>query len=281
MPPNYLVRRRRAVLLFALCILALALLTEQVRMADGRGIGWLGTAVEAALTPAAAALSRVGDALAHSWSLLREIGTLRTENARLAADVARLREENARLRPAAQENARLRALLAFKQQQPFRTVAARVIGRDPSRWFSTVLVDRGAAEGVARNDPVVTSDGLVGHVIETAGSWARVLLLLDPRSAVGVLVERTREPGVAEGRGQAVIHVKYLSRDADLQPGDQVVTSGLGQIYPKGLPVGTVVGVARTGGDLFQEATLRPAADLNHLEDLLIVIRSAPVQVPR
>ncbi len=281
MPPNYLVRRRRVILLCALSILALALLTGQIRTADRRAIGWPGTAVEAALTPAAAVLSRVGDTLGRSWSFLREIGTLRTENARLAAEVARLREENARLRPAAQENARLRALLTFKQQQRFRTVAARVIGRDPSRWFSTVLVDRGAAEGVARNDPVVTSDGVVGHVIETAGSWARVLLLLDPRSAVGVLVERTREPGVAEGQGQAVIHVKYLSRDADLRPGDQFVTSGLGQIYPQGLPVGTVVGLGRTAGDLFQEATLRPAADLNHLEDLLIIIRQAPAQVPR
>lgn len=281
MVPTDFVRRRRLILLSVLCVLALTVLTAQMRTPDRLGIGWLGMVVEAALAPAAAAMSRVSDATSSSWSFLHEIGTLRTENARLAAEVARLRQENARLRPAAQENARLRGLLAFKRQQPFRTVAARVIGRDPSRWFSTLLVDRGAAEGVARNDPVVTSDGLVGHVIETAGSWARVLLLLDPRSAVGVLVERSREAGVAEGQGQPALHLKYLSRDADIQPGDQVVTSGLGQIYPRGLPVGTVVGVGRTAGALFQDATLQPAADLNHLEDLLIIIRPVPAQVPR
>lgn len=281
MLPAYLVRRRRSILLIALCVLALALLTQQVRTADRRGIGWLGTGIEAALTPAAVLLSRVSDAVGHSWSFLREIGRLRTENTRLAAEVARLREENARLLPAARENARLRTLLAFKQQQPFRTVAARVIGRDPSRWFSSLLVDRGAADGVAHDDPVLTSDGLVGHVIETGGSWARVLLLLDPRSAVGVVVDRSREAGVAEGQGPGVLHLKYLSRDASIQPGDRVVTSGLGQIYPDGLAVGTVVGVARTAGDLFQEATLRPAADFDHLEDVLIVIRQVPSQVPR
>jgi len=280
-PPHPTVRHRRLILLLLLCVLALGVLTEQVRTADGRGVGWLGTAVEAALAPAVVALSRVSDAVTYSWSLLHEIGTLRTENARLSAEVARLREENARLRPAAQENARLRALLAFKGQQPFRTMAARVIGRDPSRWFSTILVDRGTNEGVLRNDPVVTSDGLVGHVIETAGSWARVLLILDPRSAVGVLVERSREAGVAEGQGRPVLHVKYLSRDADIQPQDQMITSGLGQIYPRGLPVGTVIGVSRTGGDLFQAATVRPAVDLNHLEDVLIIIRTSMVQVPR
>jgi rod shape-determining protein MreC len=276
--PYYL--RRRLTLVVVLCGLALGILTSQVRSPDGRQIGWLGTMVEATLAPAAVVLSRVSDALGRGWALIQEIGTLRAEKARLTAEVARLREENARLRPAAQENARLRALLGFKEQQPSHTVAARVVGRDPSQWFSTVLVDRGARDGVARDDPVVTSDGLVGHVIETAGSWARVLLTLDPRSAVGVLTDRSREAGVAEGQGLPMIRVKYLSRDADVQPGDQVITSGMGKMYPRGLPVGTVVGVSRTGGDLFQEALVRPAADPNHLEDVLIIVRGPGAVTP-
>jgi rod shape-determining protein MreC len=279
-PPTFLVYRRRLVLFLVLGSLALGVLTAQVRSPDRRGIGWMGTVVEAALAPVATGLSRTSKALAQSWSLLREIGTLRQENARLAAEVARLRQENAQLRPAAQENAQLRALLAFKQQHTYRSVSARVIGRDPSHWFSTILVDRGAADGVQRNDPVVTSDGLVGHVIETAGSWARVLLILDPRNAVGVAVERSREAGVAEGQEKTVLRVKYLSRDADIQPGDRVITSGLGQIYPRGLPVGTVISVRRPGVNLFQEALVKPAAGLNHLEDVLVILRGG-VEVPR
>jgi rod shape-determining protein MreC len=266
-------RRRRFVLFVVLCILALGVLTEQVRTPDKRRVGWLGRGVEAVLAPVTAGLSRVSDAIGGSWVLLTEIGTLRTENARLRAEVAQLRSESAQLHEAAQEAVRLRKLLAFKEQ-PYHTVAVRVIGRDPSQWFNTVLVDRGPAAGIRRNDPVVTSEGLVGRVIETGGSWARVLLILDPRSAVGVFVGSSRDAGVAEGQARPILRVKYLSRDAEIRPGDQVVTAGLGEIYPRGLPVGTIVGVTRTEGDLFQEALVRPDADLNHLEEMLILVTS-------
>ncbi|HLJ62333.1 MAG TPA: rod shape-determining protein MreC [bacterium] len=268
-----LLRHRRLIVFLTLSVVALAVLTEQVRTPDRRRVGWVGEAVEFALAPAATVLSRIGGAVSGAWSLLNEIGALRTENARLRAEVGQLREENAGLRPAAQENARLGALLGFKEHQPYQTVATRVIGREPSDWFSTVLVDRGTLTGVRRNDPVVTSDGLVGHVIETGLTWSRVLLLPDPRSAVGVLVVRSREAGVVEGQGYPVLHLKYLARDADVQPGDQIVTSGLGQIYPRSLVVGTVIGVTHAAGDMFQEALVRPSADLAHLEELLIVVR--------
>lgn len=270
-------RRRRFVVFIVLCILALGVLTYQVRSPEQRRIGWLGLAVEAVVAPMAGGLSRISDVVDRGWALVSEIGRLRMENRRLVGEVARLREENARLQDAAQEAQKLRGLLAFRQPS-FRTVSARVIGRDPSHWFNTLLIDRGRADGVRRNDAAVTSEGLVGHVIETPGSWARVLLILDPRSAIGVLVGRSRDAGVAEGQGQPLLRVKYLSRDADIQPGDPVVTAGLGEIYPRGLVVGTVVDVSRGEGDLFQEALVRPGADLNHLEEMLILVaEGAPV----
>jgi rod shape-determining protein MreC len=269
-PSSALVRRRLLVWSLLLFI-ALVVLTAQMRSPDGRRAGWIGTAIEAVLAPPAVALSKVSAFFADAWSFITEIGTLRTENQRLIAEVARLREENARLRPDAQENARLRTLLGFKQQLPYRSLAARIVGRDPSQWFSTVLVDRGASEGVSRDDPVITSDGVVGHVVETAGSWARVLLISDPRSAVSAVVDRSREVGVVVGQGQTLLRITYLSRDADVQAGDVVVTSGLGPIYPRGLPVGTVVSVSH--GTMFNDAMLRPASDVGHLEDVLIVLR--------
>ncbi len=267
-----LIRHRRLLVFLTLGVVALAVLTEQVRSPDRRRIGWAGDAVEFVLAPAAMVLSRIGGAVSGAWSVLNEIGTLRTENAHLRAEVGRLREENARLRASEQENARLRTLLGFKEQQPYRTVAVRVVGRDPSDWFSTVLVDRGTLAGIRRNDSAVTSDGLVGHVIEAGLTWSRVLLLPDPRSAVGVLVVRSREAGVVEGQGQPLLRVKYLARDADVQPGDEVVTSGLGPIYPRSLVVGSVVEVSHPSGDMFEEAVVRPSADLSHLEELLIIV---------
>ncbi len=264
-------RRRRFVVFVALCILALGMLTDQVRSPDKRRIGWLGTAVEVVLAPAASGLSRIAGVVDRGWALLAEIGQLRVENRRLTGEVARLREENARLQEDAQAAERLRRLLAFKQPS-YETVSARVIGRDPSHWFNTLLIDRGGEDRIRRNDPAVTSDGLVGRVIETAGPWARVLLILDPRSAVGVLVGPSRDAGVAEGQGQPLLRVKYLSRDAEIHPGDRVVTAGLGEIYPRGLVVGTIVEVAKAEGDLYQEATVRPEADLDHLEEMLILV---------
>ncbi|HET7265762.1 MAG TPA: rod shape-determining protein MreC [bacterium] len=272
--PSPALARRRLLVWSLLCIVALVILTAQMRSPDGRRIGWLGTALEAVLAPPAVALAKVSGAFADAWGFISEIGTLRTENQRLSAEVARLREENARLRPDAQENGRLRALLGFKQQLPYRSLAARIVGRDPSQWFSTVLVDRGASEGVARDDPVITSDGVVGHVIETAGSWARVLLVADPRSAVSVVLDRSREAGVVVGQGQTDLKVTYLSREADVRAGDLLLTSGLGPIYPKGLPVGRIVSVSRA--TMFQDAVVRPTSDLGHLEDVLIVLRRGP-----
>lgn len=272
--PSPALVRRRLLVWGLLCVLALVILTAQTRAPDGRRIGWLGTALEAMLAPPAVALAKVSGVFADAWGFISEIGTLRTENQRLSAEVARLREENARLRPDAQENTRLRALLGFKQQLPYRALAGRVVGRDPSQWFSTVVVDRGASEGVMRDDPVITSDGVVGHVIETAGSWARVLLVADPRSAVSVVLDRSREVGVVVGQGRSDLKVTYLSREADVKAGDLVLTSGLGPIYPKGLPVGTVVSVSRT--TMFQEAVVHPTSDLGHLEDVLIVLRAGP-----
>ena len=272
-------RRRQFVVFIVLCILALGVLTSQVRSPEQRRIGWLGGAVQVVLAPMAFGLSRISDVVDRGWALIAEIGRLRTENRRLAAEVARLHEENAQLQDAAQEAQRLRSLMAVRQQS-FRTVSARVIGRDPSHWFNTLLIDRGPRDGVRRNDPVVTSEGLVGHVIEASGGWARVLLVLDPRSAIGVLVGRSRDAGVAEGQGQPMLRVKYLSRDAEIQPGDQVVTAGLGEIYPRGLVVGTVVDVSRGEGDLFREALVRPAADLNHLEEMVILVAEGS-QAPR
>lgn len=273
--PSPALVRRRLLVWGLLCVIALVVLTAQMRSPDGRRIGWIGTAVEAVLAPPIVALARVSGVFADAWGFIIEIGTLRTENQRLTAEVARLREENARLRPDAQENTRLRSLLGFKQQQPYRSLAARIVGRDPSQWFSTVLVDRGASDGVQRDDPVITSDGVVGHVVERGGSWARVLLVADPRSAVSVVLDRSREVGVVLGQGATLLKVTYLSRDADVRPGDLVVTSGLGPIYPRGLPLGTVVSVVRS--TMFQEAVVRPTADLGHLEDVLIVLRGGPV----
>jgi rod shape-determining protein MreC len=109
-------------------------------------------------------------------------------------------------------------------------------------------------------------------VIEVTPTTARVLLVADSRSAVGVVVQRVRDLGVVEGRNERVLHLKYLSRTSDVQPGDVVVTSGQGGVFPKGLAVGRITRVVREEGELLLEAEVEPAAALDRLEEVLILL---------
>ncbi|MBI3998074.1 MAG: rod shape-determining protein MreC [Armatimonadetes bacterium] len=264
--------RRRVVLVAILMVAALVLLTSQVRLPERRAVGPIGSMLLAVLAPAQGVLARAGDAVARFWRLYTEIGRLRAENTRLREEVERLSGDVARLREQAQATQRLERLLAFRQQSPGRALGARVIGRDGSQWFSVILVDRGALDGVRRNDPVVGAEGLVGRVLTVTPTTAQVLLITDARSAVGVILQQSREAGVAEGQGQALLRLKYLSRAREIALGEVVVTAGQAGLFPRGLPVGTVVSLVREQGALYQEAAVRPAVRLDHLEEVLILI---------
>lgn len=264
-------RRRVAVIALAAAA-AFGLLTVQVRLPDRRGVGPLGGLVLGMLGPMQTVLARGADAVVRVWRLYTEIGQLRTENRRLREEVERLSEQVTRLREQAQATQRLERLLGLREVLPGRAVGARVIGRDSSQWFSVILVDRGARDGVRRNAPVVGADGLVGRVLTTTATTAQILLVTDARSAVGVVLQQSREAGVVEGLGGDLLRLKYVSRSRDLAPGETLVTSGLTGIFPRGLPVGVVTTVLREQGAPYQEAMVRPAASLRHLEEVLILI---------
>jgi rod shape-determining protein MreC len=267
--------RRRVGVFFVLLLAITLLITTQVRTPDRRHIGWLGEAVMGVLAPVQAGMASIAETGTRWWSALNEIGQLRVDNARLRLEVERYKRELSAAQESTAENERLRRLLGFAPQANRPTVAARVISRDPSRWFTTLTVDRGLRSGLRPNDVVVTAQGLIGRLMEVYPGAARVLLISDPRSAIGVLVQRTREAAVAEGAGQPTLRLKYLSREVEVRPGDIIVTSGLGGTVPRGLRLGTVRAVVRPTGSLFQEADVVPDATLARLEEVL-VLRSGP-----
>lgn len=269
-----LLARRRIAVFLLLLLVALVLLTSQTRTADRREVGAVGTAVLTLLLPVQSQMVRVADGVGRAWARLAEIGRLRVENARLRANVAALEQDVAALREDAARARQLERLLAFREAGRHQGLAARITARDPSRWFATVLVDRGSRDGVTRNAPVVAPGGVVGRVIEVTPLAARVLLIADSRSAVGVVVQGSRDSGVVEGRGGPLLHLRYLSRAAQVRTGDLVVTSGLGGVFPRGLVVGRIVKVGREEGELLQEAEVEPAAALDRLEDVLILLPS-------
>jgi len=267
-----LLARRRVAVFLVLLLLTLVLLSSQTRTADRRDAGVIGRVILTALWPVQAGMVRIADGLTQTWERFREIGRLRVENARLRAQVESLNREVAQLREAATAVDRLERLLGLRGQVSYRSVAARVVGRDPARWFSTVVVDRGSRDGVRSNAPVVTPEGVVGRIIEVTPFASRVLLIADSRSAVGVIVQNSRDPAVVEGRSMERLHLKYLSRAARVASGDLLITSGLGGVFPRGLVVGRIVTVEREEGALLQEAEVEPAARLDRLEELLILL---------
>jgi rod shape-determining protein MreC len=268
--------KRRLFIVAALAVTAFFLLTSQLRLPERRAVGPVGGLVLGALGPAQALLSRGADGARELWRLYSEIGQLRLENRRLREDVERLSSEVGRLREQAQATQRLERLMEFRKQIPGRAIGARVIGRDSTRWFAVILVDRGSDDGIRRNAPVLAAEGLVGRVLTVTPTTAQILLVTDPRSAVGVLLQKSRDAGVVEGQGDGALHLKYVARSQEIAPGEVLVTSGLGGVFPRGVPVGIVTDVVREPGGLYQEARVRPIAGLRQLEEVLVIADGRP-----
>lgn len=201
------------------------------------------------------------------------------ENRQLKNEVSALREQNLQGNELAAENQRLKSLLDYKSAtKNFDLVVAVVIARDPATWVNNVVINRGSNDGIKKDMPVVTPEGLVGSIIETYPSYSIVGLVTDPRISVGALVQRgdSRVAGIVKGdiNKQEDIHMDNLPRAADVQQGDQIITSGLGGIYPKGISIGTVEDVQNESGGLLKYAVVEPAVDFQKLEDVAVVVSS-------
>ena len=169
-------------------------------------------------------------------------------------------------------NDRLRNLLDFQKSITELVVAAEVIGKDPSPWFKTVIIDKGKADGLTKGLPVVMPQGIAGQVTEVANHYAKVMLILDRNSAVDSLVQRTRARGVVKGESTDQLRLAYVLRKKDVQVGDIVVSSGLDGIYPKGLRIGLVAEVIEHEADIFHEVFITPFVDFEKLEEVLVVL---------
>jgi rod shape-determining protein MreC len=210
----------------------------------------------------------------------KENGVLKEKNRRLQADVHALEEARA-------ENERLRHLLSYAEATGGRPIAARVIGVNPDPNNLSLRIDRGEADGVRRGMPVVTPEGIVGHILRSVGHSADVMLLADSHSKVGVVVQRTRVRAIAgvEGSDRA-LRLEFALRSESVDDGDLVVTSGTDGLFPPGLVVGRLTKVDRQGRGTFQSAEILPAVDATRLEEILILpgppaatlLPSAPVE---
>lgn len=206
---------------------------------------------------------------------------VRTENARLRDEVQSLKMTQIQTQELGAENERLRRLLTLKERLPLRATAADVIGKELTGWTRTLTINKGRKEGIARLMPVIASDGLVGRVMEVRKGTSVIQLLSDPSSSVSVLVQRSRVQGVVEGEASGGVRLRYLAKEIDVEVGDDVVTSGLGGVFPKGLPLGRVVELDRRPLGLFHFARLAPVVDLARIEEVLILLDTSPRDLAR
>ena len=205
----------------------------------------------------------------HNYIYLRGV---RAENRELKGEIERLRLEQVRLNEDAAQARRLQTLLAFKEQFISQTVAAQVIGTGGTEQSRVLYIDKGEHAGLKPDMAVITVDGIVGKVLKVFGSSSQVLLIDDQSSGVGGILEKSRLQGIVRGTSSGEVVLEHIMSDNAVQAGEEVRTSGGDRIFPKGLPVGTVTQVGN-GPDLFLTIRVRPAANLNKLEEVLVVTK--------
>jgi len=196
------------------------------------------------------------------------------ENRSLKRTAALTRFDQFKLEELSRENVRLTQLLDLKRTllaDVRHLVFARVIARSPAAWSRVFLIDKGSRQGVKENMLVMSDSALVGKVVETSPTVSKVLLITDPNSKIGVLIQRTRQGGILFGTSQGECRMKYISVNTALQQGDLVETAGFGGFFPKGLIVGTVSRAWKEPGQIYQVAEVSPLADLSRLEEVALV----------
>ena len=212
---------------------------------------------------------RAADSLLPRSELLRQIDSLQREN-------QQLKVQNLQAGAIAQENDRLRSLIGWQRQQPWKLKLARVVLRDPANWWRTVQIDLGKRDGLAENLPVLTADGLVGRISSVGYTRSQVVLIGDPACRVSARVlNPAHDMGVINPGGPldaSLVNLAYLPGTATLKSGQPVVTSGEGGVFPAGIPVGVIMDARPAEFGLYTEARVKLAANLGGLEQVWVVL---------
>jgi len=229
------------------------------------------------LSPVQNGLYSATEAVGGFFSRIFSGSDLETQNQELEARVAELEARLQDYEELQLENERLKTLTNFVAENSDLTyVGAKVIGVTPGHWFNLFILNAGIKDGIAVDMPVVTGDGLVGRVVHCGPNFCRVMAIIDSASGVSAIVERTRDHGIVKGTVSSGDENKLLSLanlplDADLVPGDTVITSGLSGVFPKGIPIGEITEVSPSSDGMSNEAVVTPWVDFEHLEEVLII----------
>ena len=269
-------RHKSLVLLAGVIVLQVLLLAVQIKR-DSQG-----RLIRVWTVGAVSPFERAGS---YGFGWVREIWRHYFALQNASKDNEQLRRENdslkmqlTQLQGKAAEADRLAALLNFRQSHAdVPMIAARVIGASAGAASQTIQLDRGERDGIRRNMGVITPDGIVGKVVESYPNASQVLLLTDKDSGVGAMLAESRIQSPVGGQGEPLLVMKYVANDDTVNPGERVVTSGMDRIFPRDLPVGTVAEIKP--GNPFKQIRIKPAANLERLEEVLVLLSLHPLEM--
>lgn len=276
---NFFIRYRNATVLVAILFIQVIALATQVRVPAGSGAAEAGGGSRLIrvwavnlVVPFQKLFVYGGSGIRNTFTNYIDLRDVRQRNEELQRQLDHMRLEQARLTQNVEQARRLQQLLKFKEQFIAKTLAAQVIGTSGTDLARVIYIDRGAQDGITTGMAVITPDGIVGKVSRADKRTAQVLLISDPASGAGVLLERHRLNGVLKGSAGGVPEIHNVMSDEKIEIGDSVITTGGDRVYPKGLKVGTVANVAPDAErDPFLSIKIKPAADLNRLEEVLVI----------
>lgn len=225
------------------------------------------------LSPILKPVAKVSGFIEDVWDGYIRLVDTHNENMRLRDDIRALNLRVLAGNEALLANQRLERLLDMKKSIKAPTISATVIGEDVTSWFRTLVINRGSANGINEGMAVISADGVVGQTVKVSSSTSRVLLLTDHASGISATIQRSRARGVVKGKGEMLCSLEFTTREEDVKVGDTVITSGIGGVFLKGLPIGEVTMVKRGEYGIFQTVSIRPTVNLPHLEEVLVVER--------
>jgi len=265
----FILRHRAFFILLA--VLAAQLLLVSAQITRNQKVRLIQVWAVAVLDPFERLLHGAAETTTSSWRTYRGLLETHEQNLELQVQLVTARAEIQQLTEQAAEARRLRELLEFKGRLPFQTVAAEVIASSPGEASKAIYIDKGTDAGLVPDLAVITAAGVVGKTIAIFPHSSQVILMTDTSSGVASALEKSRVQGIAKGGGQNLCELHYVMNESSVGIGETVLTSGLDQVFPKGLPVGTV---ARVGeGNIYKTIQLKPAVALDRLESVLVVLK--------
>ena len=264
--------------LIIVIIAIIGLIALMVYTETGKEKAWIvENALGRILTPVQKGLYSVSSYVYNLFVGIGQRSSMKDEYEELKVRVAQLEKELYRLEELEKQNERLKDLAMFvDDNREIVVTGANVVAKNPGSWFNNITIDKGTKHGVAVNMAVVTNQGLVGRVIEVADNWSKVRTIVDGKSAVSGIIQRNRDNGLLKGSNtlgseDGMCEMIYLPEDSNVAPGDKVLTSGLGEIFPKGIYIGEVIEVFKDKRALYKTAIVKPGVDFQRLEEVLVI----------